>query len=247
MENNITIIDELMANDRKNKAWAMLSTILFAVMAVLFVVFAYRHQQEKNRLLEVEVNKTDSINMLVVSLERTAAQLLEKDSIIRSFIPDNSRIAEKINAYDQQQSVFIPETEMDRAHTRDLSGSDEHSDDAAMAAPAPVAMAPSAADEIPPAPDPSYYTVYIQCEDSRLKQAEQASKILSDQDIKVPKWEKMKFSFGSEIRYFHAEDRAKSESIANILRSNGIQVRVVQVQNQTVRKKQLELWLGSKS
>ena len=48
-EKNLNIIEQLMANERKNKAWATMASVLFVITACGFILFAYRWNNQKNR------------------------------------------------------------------------------------------------------------------------------------------------------------------------------------------------------
>lgn len=241
---NINLIDQLMANEQKNKRWAILATMLFILMACGFILFAWLWNQEKEGY-QNEIEKQANLLKQVNSTRKREIQLYqEKDSILAEWMKNNPRVSSQLPA------TLVPETE---SAEKDLPMDVAESKNTSIApapAPAPLVEAPdyptgagSAAS--PPPEKEKPYRIFIQYMPEQQKLAGQIREKLSATRIgKVPPAEKMEFSFATEIRYFSESDRAQAEWVAKVIGETGPQLPVRFVSLSGVRPRLIEIWIG---
>lgn len=241
---NINLIDQLMANEQKNKRWAVLATILFIVMACGFIFFAWLWNQEKEayqKQIEEQANLLKQVNS---TREREMQLYREKDSTLAEWMKNNPRVSRQLPADLVVETETVEDiSKMDVAESRNTSI-------APAPAPAPIVEAPdyptgagSAASPPPETEKP--YRIFIQYMPEQQQLAGQIREKLSATRIgKVPPAEKMEFSFATEIRYFSESDRAQAEWVAKVIAESGPKLPVRFVSLSAVRPRLIEIWIG---
>jgi hypothetical protein len=247
-ENNLNIIEQLMANERKNRAWASMASVLFVITACGFILFAYRWNNQKNRFQNRIQRQTDSLAQINNTLERELKFSAEKDSIIASLGSRNPSVARALQAILPEN---VPaEDGMEDADTRSTD-MPIHEDDAAMAPPEVLIeeYPTGAGTAASPAPDQKdLYKIYIQYEEAQLHIAQKAREVLRKEHFaRVPPMEKMNIKFPSEVRYFSRKDSNQAIWIQAILKKEGIPMRISFHEIKSVRPHLIELWFGSKN
>jgi hypothetical protein len=247
-ENNLNIIEQLMANERKNRAWASMASVLFVITACGFILFAYRWNNQKNRFQNRIQRQTDSLAQINNTLERELKFSAEKDSIIASLGSRNPSVARALQAILPEN---VPaEDGMEDADTRSTA-MPIHEDDAAMAPPEVLIeeYPTGAGTAASPAPDQKdLYKIYIQYEEAQLHIAQKAREVLREARFaRIPPMEKMNMQFPSEVRYFSRKDSNQAIWIQAILKKEGIPMRISFHEIKSVRPHLIELWFGSKN
>lgn len=247
-EKNLNIIEQLMVNERKNKAWASIASVLFVITACGFILFAYRWNNQKNRFQNRIQRQTDSLAQINNTLERELKFSAEKDSIIASLSSRNPSVARALQA-------ILPENAptddgMEDADTRS-NAIPIHEDEAAMAPPEVLIeeYPTGAGTAASPAPDQKdLYKIYIQYEAAQLPIAQKAREVLREARFaRVPPMEKMNIKFPSEVRYFNRKDSNQAIWIQAILNKEGSPMLISFHEIKSVRPHVIELWFGSKN
>jgi hypothetical protein len=253
-DETIDIIDKLIINKRKSRTWTIISVLLFLLMATFVLIFSKKLADTKgklsvseNKLVEATVRlqfindsiqrANDSVKGINYSLTKlnenfdslqnvndTLTALLNKTQ--QTYINISSQVAgTKIN--DLYKEVY-PEQKTNVSETvkESIINTKEIKD--------PVA---------------AYPIVYIQFMPDYKDVTYKTISLLKDQKTDVQKPELITGStFNPVVKYFHKEDQAVAERIANILNkhfSNQMKQQFT-VQNVSLKAPlhQLEIWIG---
>lgn len=253
-DETIDLIDRLIINKRKSRTWTIISVLLFLLMATFVLIFSKKLADTKGRLSVSENKLIDAtqrlqfmkdsiqkakdsvmeINYSLTKLNQNFDSLQNVNDTLTALLSKSQQTNINNNSLDPGTNINVLFKETYPAQKNTVSENVKESIINTKEMKDPVAMRP---------------VVYIQYMPDYKDITNKAIHLLKEQKTNVQKPELINgTTFNPVVKYFHIEDKAEAERIADILNKQLSGVMKKQFTPQIVKLKsplhQIEVWIG---